>query len=158
MKWFTTPWTQRVGSFMVLAEGVLMSTTEIPNMRENSRISTKFLLHLLSILPSENYENIQGNVKINVIWQQSYNHWPSPDIYHIPIELVFVITFYNWEITHILFLVHIVDTASGFWFCFVLFALTLKLITSPHQCVGHLWLLIFSFPISKIYYSIYCSH
>lgn len=48
---------------MFLAEDVLMSTTEIPIVREKSRISTKRLLNqrmlnLLSIIPSENYEKL----------------------------------------------------------------------------------------------------
>ena len=42
---------------MILVEDVLISTIEITNMRENSGICTKFLLNLLSIFPSENYEN-----------------------------------------------------------------------------------------------------
>lgn len=72
MKWFASSFIQCVRTSMVLAEDVLMSTIEIPTMRERSGISTKFLLNqrmlnLLSIIPSENHEKIQGNRKINVI-------------------------------------------------------------------------------------------
>lgn len=66
MKWFPPSLTQCVRSFMVLAEGVIMSATEIPIMRENSGISVNFLfnqrmlnlLNLLFSIPSENYENM----------------------------------------------------------------------------------------------------
>lgn len=66
MKWFPPSLTQCVRSFMALAEGVIMSATEIPIMRENSGISVNFLfnqrmlnlLNLLFSIPSENYENM----------------------------------------------------------------------------------------------------
>lgn len=57
---------------MVVAEDVLISTADIPIMRKNSGISTKGplnqrMLNLHSIIPSENYENIQGYLNISVL-------------------------------------------------------------------------------------------
>lgn len=96
-------------------------------------------------------------MKINVIWQKSNNLWALPDlIYWVSIELVFVIIFYNLESTHIILFVHRRDKHQVFCFCFVFyFVIALKIIGSPHQHACHLWLLIFSFPVSKICYSIW---
>lgn len=92
-------------------------------------------------------------MKFNVIWQKSQNYWTSPDIDHIRIDLFFVIIFYYWE-NYPYSLLGLYNRQS---IRVSVFALKLKIISLPHQHTSHRWLLIFYFPVSKIYCSIYSS-
>lgn len=144
MKQLPSSLTQCVGPSVVLAEAVLMSSTEVPVRREeNSGISMKFLFNQCLIclsISSENYENIY--VKINVIWQKSNNHWTLPDLfYRVLIELAFVIVFYNLESTHIILFVHRREKHQVFCFCFALLlflSYTKNHKITPPTCVSSL--------------------
>lgn len=117
LKWLPSSWTQCVGSCMVLAEGVLMSTTEIPKwvslvafLQSSCLICFLFAFRKLWKCTGK-CENKCELTKIiqplDITWCLSHTHWVNS-----------MIIFYNWKITHIPFFVHIVDIASGF--CFVL--------------------------------------